>query len=446
MKSSAAQTSASLPASTAHPSFAEAFRFWVKLGLISFGGPTGQIAIMQTELVEKKRWISQARFLHALNYCMLLPGPEAQQLATYIGWLLHRTWGGIVAGAFFVIPSIFILWGLSFVYAAFGNLPWIAAIFYGLKPAVMAIVAVAVVRIGRKALKNEVMWTLAALAFAAIFFFKVPFPVIILSAGIIGLLGGRFWTAKFNVLKGHGKPGDSSVLDDETESPEHTQPSLMRAVRVILTWLILWLAPIVVIGLWLGRNHTLFQEGIFFSKAAVVTFGGAYAVLPYVTQQALFHYGWLNPGQMMDGLGLAETTPGPLIMVLQFVGFMGGWQHPQGLSPLLAATLGALLTTWVTFTPCFLWIFLGGPYIEKLRGNTRLSSALSAITAAVVGVVLNLAVWFALNALFPNHGPLDWFALGLTLVALAGMLRWKWDVIPVVLACGLIGLIYRSLL
>ncbi len=434
------------PTPAAHPSFAEAFRFWLKLGFISFGGPTGQIAIMQTELVEKKRWISQARFLHALNYCMLLPGPEAQQLATYIGWLLHRTWGGIVAGGLFVLPSVFVLWGLSFVYAAYGNLPWIAAIFYGLKPAVMAIVAVAVVRIGRKALKNEVMWAIAVLAFVAIYFFKVPFPLIILSAALIGFLGGQFWRAKFNVISGHGKEGAASVLDDETESPPHTQPSLPRAMRVTLTWLLLWAAPLVAVGFWLGWRHTLFQEGVFFSKAAVVTFGGAYAVLPYVAQQALFHYGWLRPGQMMDGLGLAETTPGPLIMVLQFVGFMGGWQHPQGLSPLLAATLGALLTTWVTFTPCFLWIFLGGPYIEKLRGNARLTTALSAITAAVVGVVLNLAVWFALNALFPSHHQLDWFALGLTLVVLFGMLRWKWDVIPVVLASGVVGLIYRTLL
>jgi chromate transporter len=431
---------------THHPSFAEAFRFWLKLGFISFGGPTGQIAIMQTELVEKKRWISQARFLHALNYCMLLPGPEAQQLATYIGWLLHKTWGGIVAGAFFVIPSIFILWGLSFVYAAYGNLPWIAAIFYGLKPAVMAIVAVAVIHIGRKALKNEVMWTLAALAFVAIFFFKVPFPLIILSAGLIGFAGGYFWKSKFNVVSGHAKAGNASVLDDETESPPHTQPLLSRAIKVTIIWLALWLAPVIAIGLWLGWDHTLFKEGVFFSKAAVVTFGGAYAVLPYVTQQALFHYGWLKPGQMMDGLGLAETTPGPLIMVLQFVGFMGGWQHPQGLSPLLAATLGALLTTWATFTPCFLWIFLGGPYIEKLRGNIQLTTALSAITAAVVGVVLNLAVWFALNALFPNHHQLDWFALGLTVVALVGMLKWKWGVVPVVLGSGLVGMIYRTLI
>src|SRR5690349_13634583 len=325
-----------------HPTFAEAFRFWVKLGFISFGGPTGQIAIMQTELVEKRKWISQSRFLHALNYCMLLPGPEAQQLATYIGWLLHKTLGGIVAGAFFVIPSIFILWILSFVYAAYGNLTWVAAIFYGLKPAVMAIVAVAVIRIGRKALKNVVMWGIAALAFIAIFFFKWPFPVIILIAGLIGLLGGYLWKDQFYVIKGHKDSSDNSVLDDETESPPHTRPSWSRAFKVTVIWLLLWIAPILTIGLWKGWNHTLFQEGLFFSKAAVVTFGGAYAVLPYVAQQALFHYGWLKPGQMMDGLGLAETTPGPLIMVLQFVGFMGAWQHPEGLPPLLAATIGAL--------------------------------------------------------------------------------------------------------
>ena len=429
-----------------HPGFAEAFRFWVKLGFISFGGPTGQIAIMQTELVDKKRWISQSRFLHALNYCMLLPGPEAQQLATYIGWLLHNTWGGIVAGAFFVIPSIFILWGLSFVYAAYGNLPWVAAIFYGLKPAVMAIVAVAVIRIGRRALKNEVMWSIAALAFVAIYFFKVPFPAIILTAAVVGLLGGRVWQSKFNVAKGHGGPAERSVLDDETESPPHTRPSLLRGIKVALIWLVLWAAPTIAVGLWKGWDHTLFREGVFFSKAAVVTFGGAYAVLPYVAQQALSHYGWLKPGQMMDGLGLAETTPGPLIMVVQFVGFMGGWQHPQGMSPLLAATIGALLTTWATFTPCFLWIFLGGPYIERLRGNVKLTSALSAITAAVVGVVLNLAVWFSLNSLFPDGKSLDWIALAISLVAFIGMWKWKWDVIPVVIGSGLVGLVCKTVL
>jgi chromate transporter len=427
------------------PSFAEATRFWVKLGFISFGGPTGQIAIMQTELVEKKKWISQSRFLHALNYCMLLPGPEAQQLAIYVGWLLHKTWGGIVAGAFFVIPSIFILWALSYIYAAFGNVPWVSAIFYGLKPAVMAIVAVAVVRIGRKALKNEIMWTLAALAFVAIFFFHIPFPVIILTAGVVGLIGGRLWKEKFDVVGGHSKTLDESVLSDTAESPEHTRPSWSRAMRITAIWLALWIAPVLAVGFCKGWGSTLFQEGLFFSKAAVVTFGGAYAVLPYVAQQALFHYGWLKPGQMMDGLGLAETTPGPLIMVLQFVGFVGAWQHPEGLPPLVAGTVGALITTWVTFTPCFLWIFLGGPYIEQLRGNVKLTTALSAITAAVVGVVVNLAVWFALNTLFPGHATIDWFAIGLSAVALVGMLRWKWDVIPVVVGSGLCGLVLHLL-
>jgi chromate transporter len=431
----------------AHPSFAEAFRFWLKLGFISFGGPTGQIAIMQTELVDKKRWISQARFLHALNYCMLLPGPEATQLATYVGWLLHKTLGGVVAGAFFVIPSIFILWGLSFVYAAYGNLPWIAAIFYGLKPAVIAIVAVAVIRIGRRALKNEIMWGIAALAFIAIFFLKVPFPAIILTAGAIGLLGGRFWKSKFNLVTGRRESAvERSVLDDETESPPHTHPSLSRAIKVILFWLVLWWAPIIAVGLWKGWNGTFFREGLFFSKAAIVTFGGAYAVLPYVAQQALFHYGWLKPGQMMDGLGLAETTPGPLIMVLQFVGFMGGWQHPpEGMSPLLAATIGAFLTTWATFTPCFLWVFLGGPYIERLRGNVHLTTTLSAITAAVVGVVLNLAVWFSMHALFPNGRGLDWVALAISVIAYLGMWKWNWDVIPVIVGSGLTGLAYKML-
>ena len=425
------------------PSFGEALRFWLKLGFISFGGPTGQIAIMQTELVEKKKWISQSRFLHALNFCMLLPGPEAQQLAIYIGWLLHRTWGGIVAGSFFVIPSIFVLWALSYVYAAFGNIPSIAAIFYGLKPAVMAIVAVAVIRIGRKALRNEIMWALAALAFVAIFFFHVPFPVIILSAGVIGLIGGGFWKKKFDVVGSHNGVVDESVLSDAAESPEHTRPSWTRAIKLILIWVALWFAPTVAVGFWRGWQSTLFQEGLFFSKAAVVTFGGAYAVLPYVAQQALFHFGWLKPGQMMDGLALAETTPGPLIMVLQFVGFIGAWQHPEGLSPLLAGTLGALITTWATFTPCFLWIFLGGPHIEQLRGNVKLTTALSAITAAVVGVVMNLAVWFAINALFPGRAAIDWFACIISAAAFVGMLRWRWGVIPVVLGSGLLGLIYQ---
>jgi len=428
------------------PSFGEAFRFWLKLGFISFGGPTGQIAIMQHELVERKKWISQSRFLHALNFCMLLPGPEAQQLAIYIGWLLHRIRGGVVAGGFFVIPSIFVLWTLSYIYAAFGNLPWIAAIFYGLKPAVTAIVAVAVIRIGRRALKNAVMWALAVVAFVAIYSFKAPFPAIVFGAGIVGFVGALFWKSEFQIGANHGAKERLSVISDEQESPPHTRPNLRRAILISLVCLGLWLTPTIAAGILRGWDSTLFKEGLFFSKAAVVTFGGAYAVLPYVAQQALFHYGWLKPGQMMDGLGLAETTPGPLIMVLQFVGFIGAWQHPEGLRPLVAATFGALLTTWATFTPCFLWIFVGGPHIEQLRGSEKLTNALSAVTAAIVGVILNLAVWFALRVFFPNAGVVDWFAIILCIGAFVAMLRYQVDIIPVVLASGLLGLIYKFLL
>jgi chromate transporter len=430
------------------PSFGDALRFWLKLGFISFGGPTGQIAIMQTELVDRKRWISQSRFLHALNYCMLLPGPEAQQLATYIGWLLHKTAGGIVAGALFVIPSIVVLWTLSFVYVSYGTVPWIAAIFYGLKPVVVAIVVAAVIRIGRKTLKNEVMWAIAALAFIAIFFGRVPFPAIIIAAGLLGLIGGRIWPAKFDVLSTHESGskgnGESSVIDDEHEPPEHTKPSLARAIRVVAIWVAIWWAPLLLVAAFWGTSHTIFREGIFFSKAAVVTFGGAYAVLPYVAQRAVEDFGWLQRGQMMDGLGLAETTPGPLIMVLQFVGFMGAWNQPGHLPPLLAATIGALITTWVTFIPSFLFVFLGGPHIEQLRGNKRITTALSAVTAAVVGVVLNLAVWFAVHVVRPPSG-LDWFAITLGLAALVAMIRWKLGVIPVIIAGGTLGLVYSLL-
>lgn len=426
-----------------HPSFADALRFWLKLGFISFGGPAGQIAIMQTELVERKKWISQARFLHALNFCMLLPGPEATQLAIYIGWLLHKTWGGIVAGALFVIPSMFVLWALSFIYAAYGNITWIAAIFYGLKPAVLAIVTVALLRIGRKALKNPIMWGIAAAAFTGIFFFKISFPLIILGAALAGFLGERILPTVFvTATTGHGNK-DDTVLSDDEESPAHARPSWSRALRISGACLALWWTPVFLAGLSLGWNHTLFKEGLFFSKAAVVTFGGAYAVLPYVAQQAVDTFGWLRTGQMMDGLGLAETTPGPLIMVLQFVGFMGGWQKPGLLSPLIAGTLGALITTWVTFVPCFLWILLGAPHIEQLRGNTRLTAALSAVTAAVVGVVLNLAVWFGLHALFPAGHAFGWFALVVGVIAFVGMLEWNWNVIPVVIGSGLAGLIYQ---
>jgi chromate transporter len=436
------------PAQDRHraPSFAEAFRFWLKLGFISFGGPAGQIAIMQTELVEKKRWIDSARFLHALNFCMLLPGPEAIQLAIYIGWLWHKTRGGIIAGALFVLPSIFILWALSYVYVAFGHVAWIAAIFYGLKPAVLAIVAAAVIRIGQKALRNAIMWLIATAAFVAIYFFHAPFPLIIISAGLFGFIAGKFWPRIVTVsgAENVGSTTARSTIADELLI--QTQPTLGRALRICAISVLLWWAPILLAGFLLGTQHTIFREGIFFSKAAMVTFGGAYAVLPYVSQQAVENYHWLGPGQMLDGLGLAETTPGPLIMVLQFVGFLGAWNHPGNLPPLLAASSGALITTWATFAPCFLWMFLGAPYIEKLRDNRLLSSAFATVTAAVVGVILNLAVWFGIHVIFPQTGGIDWFAAIICTVAFVGMLRWKWDIVPVVLGSGLLGLVYRFIL
>jgi len=431
----------------AAPSFAEAVRFWIKFGFISFGGPTAQIALLHGELVERKKWISESRFFHALNFCMLLPGPEAHQLAIYIGWLLHKVRGGVAAGALFVLPAAFFLWGLTWVYAAYGKIAWVAAIFFGIKAAVMAIVAEAVLRIGSKALKNAVMWALAAIAFVAIYFFKVPFPLVVVTAGVVGLIGGKLWKEEFLVFgqQKSGKSVDQSVLGDDVESPAHTRPSLGRAAKTCAIWLTLWWLPVVLLGVWRGWNDTLFREGLFFSKAAVVTLGGAYAVLQYVAQNAVEHFHWLQPGQMMDGLGLAETKPGPLIMVLQFVGFMGGWNVPGGLPPLTAATLGAFISTWTTFVPCFLYVFLGGPHIEQLRGNVFLTTALSAITAAVVGVVMNLAVWFAMHILFPVDGPFNWFSAALGLVAFIGMWRWKWNVLYVVIGAGIVGLGYQYL-
>jgi chromate transporter len=423
---------------TSHPTFREAFRFWLKLGFVSFGGPTGQIAMMHTEVVEKKKWIGERHFLHALNFCMLLPGPEAQQLAIYIGWLLHKTRGGIVAGALFVIPSIFILWTLSYIYVAYGHVPAIAAIFYGLKPAVLAIVAAAVIRIGSKALKNAVMWAIAMTAFVAIYFFRVPFPLIIIGAGIIGLIGGKILPQFFLGSLDHDARSTSSG-EDVSPTP---RSSFIRVFQIAATWIFLWWLPLALTGIFLGTQHTIFREGLFFSKAALVTFGGAYAVLPYVSQLAVEHYQWLRADQMLDGLGLAETTPGPLIMVLQFVGFLGGWNHPGNLPPLLAATLGALVTTWTTFVPCFLWVFLGAPYIEKLRGAKQLTAALSTVTAAVVGVILNLAVWFGVHVIFPPGRNVDWFAIVVCAIAFVGMLRWKWSIIPVLLGSGMLGLIY----
>jgi chromate transporter len=427
----------------ARPSFAEAFRFWLKLGFISFGGPTGQIAIMHTELVERKKWISESRFLHALNYCMMLPGPEAQQLAIYCGWLLHGTWGGIVAGAFFVIPSIFILLALSWIYAAHGNVPWVAAIFFGLKPAVMAIVAHAVIRIGQKALKNSVMFVIAALAFVAIFFFKVPFPFIIFGAALVGFIGGALFPSRFRVV---AAVSAAEIAENAPETGATTnQMTFRRAVKVLAVCLVLWWTPVLLLGIWRGFDSVFVREGVFFSKAALVTFGGAYAVLPYVAQAAVQNYGWLTAPQMMDGLGLAETTPGPLIMVVQFVGFLGAWNNAGSLPPLIAGILGALITTWVTFTPSFLWIFLGAPYLERLRSQQKLSAALSAVTAAVVGVVLNLAVWFGLHTIFPEANAVNWFAVIVGVVSFIGLWRFKWNVAAVILTSGALGLAYHFL-
>lgn len=393
-------------------SFGEAFRVWLRVASLSFGGPAGQIAVMHRVLVEEKKWISEGRFLHALNYCMLLPGPEAQQLATYVGWLMHRTAGGLMAGGLFILPGVIAIMGLSYVYAAFGNVSFVEALFFGLKAAVLAIVVEAVVRVGKRALKNRIMIALAGIAFVAIYFFAVPFPIIIVAAGLIGYAGARSARAEF-ASAGHGPGGTGAVIDSMLGEavPEHVKPDTARAIRVGALWLALWLVPVIALLVVLGHDNVFSQIALFFSKMALVTFGGAYAVLAYVAQQAVEHYHWLKPHEMLDGLGMAETTPGPLIMVLQFVGFMAAYRDPSGLSPMLAATLGGLLATWVTFTPCFLWIFVGAPYIERLRGNAGLAGALSAITAAVVGVILNLSIWFALHTLFRQTVPVHVFPL-----------------------------------
>lgn len=425
------------------PTFREALRFWVKLGFISFGGPSGQIAIMHTELVEKRRWIGEERFLHALNYCMLLPGPEATQLAIYCGWLLHRTRGGLAAGIFFVLPSALMLWGLSTTYVFYGAVSWVSALFFGLKPAVLAIVLTALLRIGAKALKNWVMASIALGSFLALFFGGVSFPIIILIAAAIGATGGRRWENIFYVVKSQDVPAGSSVravIDDTDQAPDFTRPTWGRAVRVIALSLALWSAPILACAGLFGRQSTLVKEGLFFSKAAMVTVGGAYSVLPYVAQQAVQEHAWLTAPQMLDGLGLAETTPGPLIMVLQFVGYLGGWNHPENLTPLLAATIGAAMTTWCTFVPCFLWIFLGAPHIEQLRGVRLISCALSAVTAAVVGVMLNLAVWFGVHALFPA-GKMDIAAVGIALAAFVALQFFRTNIISIVLGSAVLGLL-----
>jgi chromate transporter len=443
--------------------FGEAARVWAKVAALSFGGPAGQIAVMHRILVEEKRWIGEARFLHALNYCMLLPGPEATQLAVYIGWLLHRTRGGLVAGTLFVLPGFVALMVLSWLYAGLGDVSVVEALFFGLKAAVLAVVLEAVVRIGRRALKNRVMVGIAAAAFVAIFFFDVPFPLIILGAGLIGLLGARAGLAAFlgggeHKVGGSARPDAGSALGEST--PEHARPTLSWSLKVAAICLLLWLGPVLILLLTLGSDDVFTRIAVFFSKMAVVTFGGAYAVLAYVAQQAVETYGWLEPGEMLDGLGLAETTPGPLIMVVQFVGFMGAFRDPGTLPPMVAGTLGGMLTTWVTFVPCFLWIFLGAPFVEALRGNRALGGALAAITAAVVGVILNLAIWFALHVLFaevneiealgmtldvPVPGSLRAASLLLTAGALLAVFRFEVGMIPTLGACAALGVVYHLL-
>jgi chromate transporter len=463
-------------------SFREAVVTWCRVAGLSFGGPAGQIAVMHRIIVDEKKWVSEERFLHALNYCMLLPGPEAQQLATYIGWLMHRTLGGLVAGTLFVLPGFVSILVLSIIYALWQQTDFVQALFFGLKPAVMAIVLEAVLRIGRRVLKNRVMVGLAAASFVAIFFVGVPFPLLVVSAGLLGFIGGRLWPQWFDVIQGHGskrtrqgragRGQTADRLNDSTETAEHSgepahaapagatlhhvNPTIGRALYVSAICLTLWFGPLAVIWLSLGPDSVYFQEGTFFSQAAVVTFGGAYSVLEYVRQQAVEAFQWLKPGEMLDGLGMAETTPGPLIMVLQFVGFMGAYRDPGPFSPLVAGILGSVVTVWVTFVPCFFWIFLGAPYVERLRGNRLLSSALSAITAAVVGVVLNLAVWFSLHTLFAQVSETWLFGLRLQVpawdtlrtascaiaaVALALTFYWRKGMAITLATCALLGIL-----
>ncbi len=455
-------TAAATPLREGHRvSFREAVKVWLRVAALSFGGPAGQIAVMHRILVEEKRWIGETRFLHALNYCMLLPGPQAQQLAVYIGWLLHRMRGGLVAGTLFVLPGVVALMALSWLYAGFGEVGVVKALFFGLTAAVLAVVLEAVIRVGKRALKNRTLGAIAALAFIGIFFFAVPFPIIIVAAGLIGFAGNAAGVAAFRPAA--ARPGAAGT--DEAPAaidaafaraiPEHVRPSARRAVKVAAIGLTLWLGPLLALLLTLGPGNVFTTIAVFFSEMAVVTFGGAYAVLAYVAQEAVQSYHWLAPGEMLAGLGMAETTPGPLIMVLQFVGFMAAFRHPGPLDPMLAGTLGGLLATWVTFAPCFLWIFLGGPYIEALRGNKALGAALSAITAAVVGVILNLALWFALHTLFgrvdekhafgmvlqvPVVATLNLAALVLAVAALLALFRFKVGMIPTLLGCSAAGI------
>jgi len=441
-------------------SFREALVVWVKVGLLSFGGPAGQIAVMHRLLVEEKRWLDEPRFLHALNYCMLLPGPEAQQLATYAGWLLHGWRGGLTAGLLFVLPGFLSILALSILYAVYQQTDVVTALFFGLKAATLAVVADAVIRIGRRALVNRVMVLIAALAFVALFFFAMPFPLLVATAAAIGLLGGRLRPDLFRAMRGHGGSAQVSHGATHAHLDDRVPPTWSRAVRVASLWLVIWFAPIVALTAWLGRDHVLVTEGVFFSQAAVVTFGGAYSVLTYVAQQAVEVHGWLRPGEMLDGLGMAETTPGPLIQVVQFVGFMGAYRNPAPFTPMTAAIAASIVTTWVTFAPCFLWIFLGAPYVERLRGNTVLSAGLSTITAAVVGAILNLALWFAVHVAFgrvdewrtfgarllvPDPATANPAAILIAIGAFVAIFRLHWNVIMTLGMAAAAGMAYQLL-
>ncbi|MBI1262854.1 MAG: chromate efflux transporter [Rhizobiales bacterium] len=431
-------------------SFSQGVAVWARIGLLSFGGPAGQIALMHRILVDEKKWLRESQFLHALNFCMLLPGPEAQQLATYSGWLLHGVRGGLAAGLLFILPGVVVMLALSMLYAAYADLGFVAALFFGIKAAVFAVVIEALLRISKRVLKSPALYGLAAISFVALFFFSVSFPLVILAAGLAGFVAMHWWPTLFGSAL--------SVADEEGDAmpPLHVgQRSWYRALTTLLIGTFCWLAPVVALLWWLGPANVFTQQAIFFSKMAVVTFGGAYAVLAYVAQEAVQHFGWMMPGEMLDGLGLAETTPGPLIMVVQFVGFLASYREAGGLDPMLAGMLGALLTTWVTFAPCFLWIFLGAPYVEGLRKVQWLNAALVAITAAVVGVILNLAVWFGLHVIFaevdetqigllhlwvPDIATIDWWALGLSAAAMIAMLRFHIGMMPVLCACAAAGL------
>jgi chromate transporter len=447
------------PGVVAHPTFREATRFWIWLGFVNFGGPAGQIALMREELVARRRWIDEGRFLHALSFCMLLPGPEAMQLATYVGWLLHRIRGGLVAGIAFVLPSFFVLLALSWVYVTHGDLDWVAGAFAGIAASVVAIVAHATLRVARAALANALMVGVAVATFVAIFVLDIPFPLVIGAALAIGFVGGGIVPSLFEVGVGR-ELEERAAASVAATSDELPQPTLRRSLVVLAIGLVAWFAPLVAVSIWRGDSGTLTDMGWFFSKAATITFGGAYAVLAYVDQAAIDTFGWLRPGQMAVGLGLAESTPGPLIMVLEFVGFVGAYQDPGGLPPAVAGILGAAVVVWATFAPCFLWIFLGAPYIERIRGNVRLASALQTVTAAVVGVIANLAVTFAVVTLFdevssanvvsgevpvPVWSSLDPFALAVAAIAFVGIRRWKWHVVAVIAASAAAGLV-RSLL